>query len=86
MSAKKWERSHTAGFARFRPTPAELRALARAIPPDTRDVTARLCGDPLPGRSALDRREEAGVDTWELLGDAAMRVVAKLERTRKRVA
>lgn len=27
------------------------------IPEDTRDLTARFCGDPLPGRSALDRRE-----------------------------
>ena len=24
-------------------------------PPDTRNLTARLCGDPPPGRSALDR-------------------------------
>jgi hypothetical protein len=24
-------------------------------PPDTRDLTARICGDPLPGRSFLDR-------------------------------
>lgn len=26
------------------------------IPQDTRDLTARICGDPLRGRSALDRR------------------------------
>jgi hypothetical protein len=26
-----------------------------AFPVDTRGLTARLCGDPLPGRSALDR-------------------------------
>lgn len=26
------------------------------IPHDTRTKTARLCGDPLPGRSALDQR------------------------------
>lgn len=31
-------------------------AARAAIPSDTRDLTARLCGDPLPGRSALDRR------------------------------
>jgi hypothetical protein len=31
------------------------RAIA-AIPDDTRALTARLLGDPLPGRSALDRR------------------------------
>lgn len=28
--------------------------LIAQIPPDTRDLTARLLGDPLPGRSALD--------------------------------
>jgi hypothetical protein len=27
----------------------------REIPPDTRDLTARLMGDPIPGRRALDR-------------------------------
>lgn len=26
------------------------------VPEDTRDLTGRLMGDPLPGRSALDRR------------------------------
>ena len=26
------------------------------MPVDTRGLTARFCGDPLPGRSALDRR------------------------------
>jgi hypothetical protein len=26
------------------------------MPSDTRNLTARVCGDPLPGRSALDRR------------------------------
>ncbi len=30
--------------------------LMKQIPPDTRDLTARLCGDPLPTRSALDTR------------------------------
>ncbi len=29
------------------------------IPADTRSLTARLAGDPLPGRSALDRRQMA---------------------------
>ena len=28
----------------------------RDLPPDTRGLTARICGDPLPGRSALDKR------------------------------
>lgn len=30
--------------------------LAREIPEDTRDLTARMFGDPMPGRSALSRR------------------------------
>lgn len=38
-------------------TPDEAwRALA-SIPADTRDLTARLFGDPLPGRRALDHRK-----------------------------
>lgn len=40
-------------------TGPEFDALLAAIPPDTRDLTARFCGDPLPGRSALDRRQSA---------------------------
>lgn len=31
-------------------------AIIAKLPPDTRSNTARLCGDPLPGRSALDRK------------------------------
>lgn len=34
---------------RFKPTEAEYRHALSLIPPDTRDLTARLCGDPLPG-------------------------------------
>jgi len=30
--------------------------LMAQIPPDTRDLTAQLCGDPLPERSALAMR------------------------------
>ena len=44
------------GFKRFRPSPAELRRAVLAIPKDTRDLTARIAGDPLPTRSALDRK------------------------------
>lgn len=29
------------------------------IPTDTRGLTGRLCGDPLPGRSAWDRKKAA---------------------------
>lgn len=37
--------------------------LSAEIPDDTRDVTARIMGDPLPGRSALDRASEANTRT-----------------------
>lgn len=33
----------------FKPTEAEYRHAISLIPPDTRDLTGRLCGDPLPG-------------------------------------
>jgi hypothetical protein len=38
---------------------AEERRLWATIPDDTRGLTARLAGDPLPGRSALDQRRAA---------------------------
>lgn len=37
-------------------TRRDAERLMALIPPDTRGVTARLFGDPLPGRSALDQR------------------------------
>ena len=45
------------GFQRYRPTPAELRKAVLAIPKDTRDLTARMAGDPLPERSALAKKQ-----------------------------
>ena len=33
--------------------------LLRQIPPDTRNLTARIAGDPLKGRSALDKEQAA---------------------------
>ena len=33
-----------------------IEARLAEIPEDARDLTGRICGDPLPGRSALDRR------------------------------
>lgn len=35
---------------------ADAERLLAATPADTRPLSARLMGDPLPGRSALDRR------------------------------
>lgn len=40
-----------------RPSAEKLRAIALALPSDTRGLTARLMGDPLPGRSALEQRK-----------------------------
>ena len=41
------------------PSQIDLDARLAEIPDDTRGLTARICGDPLPGRSALDRLREA---------------------------
>jgi predicted AAA+ superfamily ATPase len=35
---------------------ATVRKLLKQIPPDTRSLTARIAGDPLKGRSALDQQ------------------------------
>jgi hypothetical protein len=37
-------------------TAAELKAYRASLPPDERDPSARLLGDPLPSRSALAKR------------------------------
>lgn len=43
------------------PTERNFQVLGELPPPDTRDLTARLLGDPLPGRSYLDRmRQQQG--------------------------
>ena len=34
----------------------EAERMWRSLPPDTRQLTARLMGDPIKGRSALDQR------------------------------
>lgn len=44
------------GEPRVKLTPNEVRAALNGIPEDTRSRSARFFGDPLPGRSALDRR------------------------------
>ena len=38
---------------------ANAMRLKAQIPADTRDLTARVMGDPLPGRSALDEKRRA---------------------------
>lgn len=54
---------HSAGYVPGYQRPAEddVEARLAEIPPDTRDLSAVLLGDPLPGRSALDRRRERRV-------------------------
>lgn len=47
---------HSDDHATYEATRKMAEFLFSKIPPDTRGVTARLMGDPLPGRSALDRR------------------------------
>lgn len=42
-----------------RPPEQDVMMRLAEIPPDRRDLTSRFCGDPLPGRSALDRRRAA---------------------------
>jgi hypothetical protein len=46
---------HTVAWAR--PPEADTMARLAEIPPDDRGLTARLMGDPLPGRSALHKRQ-----------------------------
>jgi hypothetical protein len=38
---------------------ADALRLMALIPPDTHDLTARVFGDPLPGRRAIDMRGRA---------------------------
>ena len=53
------ERQRHAKNHQAEPRPPEVDAEARQaeIPSDTRGFTSRFLGDPLPGRSALDRRK-----------------------------
>jgi hypothetical protein len=43
------------------PNPMDVAARLAEIPPDTRSLTQRLCGDPLPQRSALYRKTHSSV-------------------------
>ena len=67
---RRWAGSEPEGldYARWEKTGVseaethEYEARLREVPDDTRDLTARVCGDPLPGRSALARSEvQAGI-------------------------
>jgi len=45
-------------------SPDEASAALAAVPADMRSFTARAFGDPLPGRSALDRRNRVPVNAY----------------------
>jgi hypothetical protein len=52
--------TEVAATFRYTPPPEQDSAARLAeIPPDTRSLTARVFGDPLPGRSAFDRYSRA---------------------------
>ncbi len=65
MAAKKdWDElsepvkmSRILGRVQYARKREEIAALLASIPEDTRDLTQRICGDPLPGRSALHRKQ-----------------------------
>lgn len=40
--------------------PAEVERILRTIQPDTRTLQAKFMGDPIPGRSALDKKRASG--------------------------
>lgn len=44
----------------IRPNLSDVAARLAEIPADTRSLTARIFGDPLPGRSALHRKQLEG--------------------------
>ncbi|MCP4306592.1 MAG: hypothetical protein GY788_17325 [bacterium] len=52
-SREKCPSHHQGGVGRVKS--ADVAARLAEIPPDTRTITGMICGDPLPGRSALDR-------------------------------
>ena len=54
---RKWEKAHALPVyhsASHRQAERDWQRLKKEIPEDTRSVTARMFGDPLPGRSALE--------------------------------
>jgi hypothetical protein len=59
--ARALKRGHdvATAFRYHHPSEQDFAERLAEIPPDTRTLTARICGDPLPGRSAFDRRQNA---------------------------
>lgn len=59
-----------------RPAKEDVEARLAEIPADTRDLTAKAFGDPLPGRSAWDKRTTNG---FEQVGSIAERVLERIK-------
>lgn len=57
----------------IRPSPEDIERGFRAIPKDTRDLTAQLCGDPLPGRRAIDNWQSIGTISAKIVADMRLR-------------
>lgn len=51
---KRWAYPKDLFAKENKPSPADVAARLAEIPADTRDLTACICGDPLPGRRAID--------------------------------
>lgn len=56
VNANRRGEAHDINRIDRRPSHSDVAERLAEIPPDTRDLTSRLCGDPLPGRRAIDRR------------------------------
>lgn len=59
FARRQRKRPHNPHFHLVEKKPPEADYMARLaeIPPDTRNLSQRLMGEPVPGRSALDRRQ-----------------------------
>jgi transposase-like protein len=51
--------SHVSPMVYSKFSQADIDRLLRTVPRDTRSMSARAFGDPLPGRSALDRKRQS---------------------------
>lgn len=58
MTLERIEKENTVRQRLIEKNERDRRVMAM-VPADTRSITGRLCGDPLPGRSALDQRRNA---------------------------
>lgn len=59
------ERYRKVQSGELRRAPDDANAIRLPAVPDTRDLTARIMGDPLPDRSALAQRQAAAKPWWD---------------------